>query len=392
MTRLQACHLLHIKGVIMEKFVVIGTGFIGQYMEKGMKNIAHTDKLYGIAYGIKGHAYDTDKRSMELGYQVSANNTAEILRKVNPSIIIFSAPPEAAPGIVRDTLAPYYNYCKANNIRIPDLYSFIPSPSREWMCQELGGDVNVVKILPNIIDKVCGYNLAPIGINYVSYASHTWSFERKELLMKCMAPYGYTVATNDKDSLVLLAGKITSHVCYEVSFAIHDVCKEFGLDVEINSIGSAMRKAQYLIFNDLALIGRCDDRDIPDLLKPFFKPFMNAWFKGLNRFTMENKDITNDSDAVYIDMCSFALNVFPIRYKNRDDLMQDTKNAATKGGILERGVEFFYEEIESHLKDEIKNILNGRKTSNDFFTWVSNISYQTSIEAYNRSLDLTGKK
>ena len=90
----------------MEKFVVIGTGFIGSYMGKGMRKIAGTDVLQGIAFGIKGSNRDVEKKKAELGYDVSVNNTAEVLDKVKPTIIIFSAPPEVAPEIVTDCIAP----------------------------------------------------------------------------------------------------------------------------------------------------------------------------------------------------------------------------------------------------------------------------------------------
>lgn len=376
----------------MEKFVVIGTGFIGGYMGKGMRNVAGTDNLQNIAYGIKGHNRDVDKKRLELGYDVSVNNTADVLDRVNPTVIIFSAPPEKAPEIVTDILAPYYETCRKNNIRLPDLYSFIPSPSADWMCEKLGGDANVVKILPNILDNVCGYDLSPIGINYISYAYHQWTEDRKEVLKNMLAPYGYTARTSDVDSLVLLAGKITSHVCYEVSYTIKAACDNNGLNVALNSIGSSMRKAQYDILPQLPVIGRCDDKDIPDALKPFFRPFMEAWYKGLRKFTIKNKDIVSDEDAEYIDMCSFALNVFPIQYKTKAELELDTKNAATKGGILERGIEFFFEAVEEKLRYELENILKGQPASEDFFIWVEEQSYKMSCEAYERSLDLSGKK
>ena len=39
----------------MEKFVVIGTGFIGKYMGKGMRKVLGTEDLQGHAFGIKAH-------------------------------------------------------------------------------------------------------------------------------------------------------------------------------------------------------------------------------------------------------------------------------------------------------------------------------------------------
>ena len=376
----------------MEKFVVIGTGFIGEYMGKGIRAVAGTDNLWGTAYGIKGHNRDVEKKRQELGYEVSVNNTADVLAKVNPTVIIFSAPPEAAPEIVTDILAPYYQNCRNNNIPLPDLYSFIPSPSADWMCSQLGGDANVVKILPNILDNVCGYNLSPIGINYISYAFHPWPADRKDVLKKLLSPYGFTARINDRDSLVLLAGKITSHVCYEVSYTIKNVCDKNGLDVPLNAIGSAMRKAQLETLPQLPVIASCDYNGVPYILVPFFRPFMTAWFTGLHRFTEENRDVVSRDDALFIDICSFALNVFPIAYKTKGELEQDTKNAATKGGILERGIEVFFEQVEKPLAQQLDSMLKGVPLTEEFFHWAEQKAYEISCQAYRRSLDLSGKK
>lgn len=376
----------------MEKFVVIGTGFIGKYMGKGIRNVTGCKDLHGIAFGIKGHDRDVSKKAAELGYDVSVNDTARVLERENPTIIIFSAPPEAAPQIVTDILVPYYDKCRQEQRPMPDLYSFIPSPSARWMCGKLGGDANVVKILPNILDNVCGFDLSPVGINYISFPSHQWEEDRKAVLMKLLSPYGFTAQVSDTDSLVLLAGKITSHVCYEVSYTIYDACRRNGFDTKLNDIGSAMRKAQHEILPTLPFISRCGDEGIPNTLKPFFKPFMEAWYKGLRRFTTENKDVVSNDDARHIDMCSFALNVFPIRYRPKEELEQDTKNAATKGGILERGIEVFFESVESNLSVNLDKILLCGEADEDFYDWAESSSYNISCQAYKRSLDLSGKK
>ena len=49
------------------------------------------------------------------------------------------------------------------------------------------------------------------------------------------------------------------------------------------------------------------------------------------------------------------------------ELEQDTKNAATKGGILERGIEFFFEAVEERLNSEVESIINGKPLSVEFF-------------------------
>lgn len=61
----------------------------------------------------------------------------------------------------------------------------------------------------------------------------------------------------------------------------------------------------------------------------------------------------SDEEALSLDVYSYALQrPIAIAVKTKEELEQDTKNAATKGGILERGVEYFYEVIESELGNQ----------------------------------------
>ena len=376
----------------MEKITVIGTGFICEYMRNGMRAVCENLDLHTSVHGIKGTDRDVEKRAEQLGIPVSVGGTYGVLCRQKPTIIVLCCSPEAAQGIVDSDLKPYYEKIRNENGVLPDLYSFIPSPSAVSIYNDLGSDSNVVKILPNIMDKVCGYDMSPVGINYASYRADNWSEERKQILKKFLAPYGFTVQINDRDSLVLLTGKITSHVCYEVSYDIADVCAQNGFDVEINDIGNAMINAQHKILPQMPVLSEAgDDSKIPENLRDFFAPFMSAWFQGIRKFTTENADRVSFDEARHTDMCSFALNVFPIRHESRRQLRQDTKNAATKGGILERGIEYYLSDVSKTVKDGVSKSLCGEKLEDDYFENIRRCSYEISRQAYLRSVNLTKK-
>lgn len=377
------CRALEMK---MEKIVVIGVGFIGQYMGKGIRKILGTDDLHGRVFGIKGSPSGVRERSAALGYEVSVADSGRVIMRERPTIILLSPPPTRAEGIIRNDILPYCELCRKEGLPLPDIYSYIPSPSPGVIRNILGSDVNVVKILPNILDNVRGFDLSPYGINYLTFPENTlWPLDRKDLLYLCMDCYGHTAAVSDTDSLALLAGKITSHVCYEVSYAFEDWLKKAGLDVPLDRIGKAMREAQYELFRDAQRIGLSGYTGL-QRLDMFIKEFMKGWFSGLNRFTHETIRDLDVREADRIDMCSFLLNVFPIAHSPRKVLEQDTRNAATKGGILERGIEVFTRNVEAPLRDSLEKFLKGEAC--DIGAKAEDRAYLISSEAYKRSLHL----
>ncbi|MCF2670481.1 hypothetical protein JQM60_04965 [Butyricicoccus pullicaecorum] len=373
----------------MEKIVVIGVGFIGGYLRRGMKNLLGST-LRDNVFGVKGSAAGRAERERTLGFDISVNDAAAVLARENPTIIVLSPPPETVPGLTREILSPYYAACRSAGQPLPDLYSFAPSPSADWLAAQLGSDVHCAKILPNIFDTVCGVDITPIGVNSVSLGS-SWPEERLAVLRTVLAPYGETVVLTDPDSLVLLAGKITSHVCCEVCCAIADTAARAGVPVTVNALGSAMCAAQLLFCPDLPTLYPCSDAEVPAPLRSFMIELTRAWFDGLHAFTQSIPLSIPAEQAAHIDALSFALNVFPISLETREQLAQDTKNAATKGGVLERGVEYFYEHVEAPLARAVEETLTGAGADSDFFAWIRAQSEGMSRAAYERSLRLAGR-
>ena len=370
----------------MEKIVVIGVGFIGEYMGRGIRAVMETDDLHGKVFGVKGSPSGLDERARILGYDVSVADSGPVIHRERPTIILLSPPPTRAEEILRNDIRPYCDICRREGRPLPDIYSYIPSPSPSVIRDLLGEGVNVVKILPNILDRVRGYDLSPYGINYLTFPEGIdWPREREALLYRCMDCYGHTVAISDTDSLALLAGKITSHVCYEVSYTIEEQLRELGSDITLSGIGMAMREAQYELFPSAERIGK-SGYTLDGAVDAFIRDFIRGWFAGLNRFTHDTIHDISLTEADRIDMCSFLLNVFPIAHSPRNVLEQDTRNAATKGGILERGIEVFRETVEARLRDMLKRHLAG--SSVNIAGSAEEWAYLISKEAYRRSLHL----
>ncbi len=369
----------------MKKIAVIGTGFIGEYMGKGIRKICGLEDLHGVVFGVKGSDRDVEKRARELGYEVTVRNTRQVLFDREPDIIIFSVPPTQAESVLANDIWPYIDHRRKERLPFPDIYSFIPSPGPDRISQMLGKGVKVAKILPNILDTVAGWDMGVFGINYVTYPEgRQWPEENRQVLLEMLSAYGKTVEIGDDDSLVLLAGKITSHVMYEVSYTASDA-----LGVEVNDVGRAMRAAQYRMLPDLPEVGLWGYSRELEGMDDYFEALMRGWYRGLRSFTEQRITKVSRLEAEYVDMCSFALNVFPIRHSSPEQLQQDTQNAATKGGILERGIECYMEEFDEEMHSMFLRAAMGLLKAAELEAFAQRAAHRISREAYRRSLKLS---
>lgn len=372
-----------------ERIAVIGLGFIGGYLNEGFHNLFGSS-MKGHVYGIRKHRENLQKRAAELpDYILSADNTAEVLSRVSPTILVMAAPPEQAVTIAKDILLPYCSLLRRQSAPLPELYSFTPFPGQFWYADLLGYDVPVVKILPNIYTHVHGINISALGINTVSF-SVPFPQSRYEILTQILSPYGTTVPLTDEESLIFLAGKITSHVCCEICCCIQEAAANAGLPVSLNEIGQALRYAQTQLFPDLPdpapSYARCNA--LPGPLQQFVERLGREWFYGLHDFTLSMPVSQSPEESLMLDARSFALNIFGIALESRSELEQDTKNAATKGGVLERGIEYFHESVETALAAQAFAAAKGHAASDSFWTWLRAQSVSLSREAWTRSTSL----
>lgn len=383
----------------MEKTVIIGTGFIGGYMTKGLKKLLGSEFSDNVC-GIKKRSEGLKKRSAELNMPIYSEPILEVLRREQPSLILLCPSPSAVPAIVENELLPYYNECRTKHFPLPYLISFAPSPSIDVISDLIGNDISCVKVLPNVFDNVKGIDITPIGINYVTPAhGKALPSDFRETLDTILSVYGETIVMNDRDSLILLSGKITSHVCCELCYAIEAAChmtdfaehsgSDSNISLSINKLGDALRYAQHELFPALPFISPCEKPNTYPLPEGFMHALAEAWFDGLHRFTVSMNPSLTENASFKADALAFLLNVFPISFETKAELEQDTLNAATKGGVLERGVEYFYENVEEALRSAVIRSIQTGTLDSSFFARLSEQAENMSREAYKRSCSLT---
>ena len=118
--------------------------------------------------------------------------------------------------------------------------------------------------------------------------------------------------------------------------------------------------------------------------------FSDSWFGGLHDFTTSMPVCVSDEEALSLDVYSYALNTIAIAVKQKRSWKQGYKKCQPqRGGILERGVEYFYEVIESELGNQAFSAACDHPISSGYWETLRSQVCSLSREAYERSLHLT---
>lgn len=308
---------------MQEKIVILGTGFIAGYLNNGLHYLFSKlrQPMAGNVCAIGKHPEKLAVRADVLKDCLLCTDPIDsVLFKFHPTILIIAVPPTVAVDIAKKILLPYYNTLRAASQPLPDLYSFTPTPDENWYANLLGNDVSIVKILPNIFTDVHGIDITSVGINTISSTPVFEHSSRRALLDLLLTPYGKTVSLSASQALIFLAGKITSHVCCEACFCIHEAAQKAGLSVTLNDIGKAFLYAQRSFtkfFDDPVPSLRRNDL-LPSALLEFMQHFSDTWFSGLHDFTTSMPVCVSDEEALSLDVYSYALNTIAIAVKTKE--------------------------------------------------------------------------
>lgn len=374
-----------------EKIFIIGFGFIGRYLAPCYEALLGQPTPEQVL-AVKASSRGVEELRQQYPYAISVGDTAAVLEREHPTILVLCPPPTEVPGIVREILAPYFERCRREGRRLPVIYTFAPTPSADWFLDELGAGTLAAKILPNVVDRIGSIDMAPIGTNFISLDPRAkWSEADRETLCRFLSPFGENIFLTDDDSLALLAVKITAHIFYEISFSVADVCESRGIPVTLSQLGSAVRAARFSMPDcRLPQLCPCGYDGLPDRVAEFMRRLTLAWYAGIEAYA-DSLSYTIPMETVrHINSLSFELNVLPVQLETREKLHENTRNHGTKGGVLEKGCIFFERYLRCSLEEMTARVLDGA-WEEDFFDFVQGISYTISLAAYRQSYRLTGR-
>ncbi|MEA5049979.1 MAG: L-2-amino-thiazoline-4-carboxylic acid hydrolase [Oscillospiraceae bacterium] len=344
------------------KVVIIGMGFLMEYIFPCFR-MAMGEKTAENVLAVTADAGDVEGKRQRLGIRVLLNDNEGALAQMRPDVIFFAPPPKVAPGLIGDCLKPYFASVRAAGGELPVIFAFPPSPAGKYYQEQLGDDIEVVNIIPNMISRVGGEAVPDEAHNLITFPAHdTWTARDKEILHGFFAPMGGCLDLTPALTLKVLSAEIATHPLTELADAAAQVFTSLGLPCSYADTASAMR-AQHQADRGYRAknTNNCDAHALGDeKASAVLRAVVNSWYDALLGYLTDNGFAAPDGRELLDPL--FDLYLHEAQLEDRATIVAKAKKDATKGGMLELCLENYSAVAQPLLRDilrEYKTIPSG---------------------------------
>jgi pyrroline-5-carboxylate reductase len=336
------------------RITIIGLGNLMEAIFPCIVETIGSESLYRQVNATTNDQPDLKRKQEALGISVILNDNLAALKKMEPDILFFAPPPYVAPGIIRNELANYFTYIRNKSAVVPEIYAFPPTPPGAFYEEILGKDILVVNILPHPVRIIGGKPLTNEGF-YSRTFNRSWPQESKARLKRIFETMGQGIELKPDEIVPMMGAWIMLEVLSEVVTTIADTIAEKRTPIDHRILSKYMRaKAQQVLGssgeqNDIFEVER-----IEAPLQLYLDNVMLAWYEGLRNYFRQANFPHELSMRILNLLMDFQLHILEV--EDRHVVDKNTVTAATKGGVLEKGIYCYHQTIEATLKNAIKHI------------------------------------
>ncbi|MCW4011515.1 MAG: L-2-amino-thiazoline-4-carboxylic acid hydrolase, partial [Candidatus Bathyarchaeota archaeon] len=371
------------------KIVIIGMGYLAGYLYPCYERYITKNNLPTQVIAVTADEPNLASKRAQYPFEILLNDNMKALKTLHPDIILFAPPPTVAPGLAENVLKEYYGYLREHNMPLPDLYAFPPTPAGKYYRDLLGDDIYVCNLLPNMVSEIGGRKLSPgEGNTLVTYPSGgEWATANKERLVDFFSPLGSVVEVKTEHVLHVLASSVCMGLFSLQTILVAETLSSQGYTVSHSDVASAYRywhqkNRDYYV--EESVPSPLDA--VPSEGGAILGDIYEAWYSGASKYLY---NIGVDPKTVNRLLTVFAdLYLQSYQVGSKDQIMQNVRNHATKGGVLERGCLCFDLFVRDKMKSTIETGLD--KIDADFIQWVEDISYNIAEIVANHGKRLSG--
>lgn len=336
------------------RITIIGLGNLMEAIFPCIVETVGRDNLIRQVNATTGDRPDLERKKAALGIPVILNDNLAALKKIKPDIIFFAPPPHAAPGIIRNELKNYFTYIRRESAALPEIYAFPPTPPGTFYEEILGRDIFVANILPHPVRVIAGQPLTDEGY-YSRTFSRPWPPENETRLKRIFGTMGEGIELKPDEIVPMMGGWIMFEVLSEVVTTIADATEEKGKPIDHRILSQYMRvKAQAMLDSTGEKIGYPGRETIEATMQQFLDQVTLAWYEGIRNYFQEVNFPHALSRQIINLLMDFQLHI--LEAEERDVVDKNTIMAATKEGVLEKGIQCFHRTIEASLKAGIRQL------------------------------------
>lgn len=312
---------------------IIGMGYLMEYIAPCYRRLLG-DRLAEQAVGVTADPEAVQAKQEATGVPVVLNDNAGALRQNHPDVIFFAPPPSVAAGLTESVLKPYFEQRRAEGGPLPLLFAFPPNPEGAFYQGQLGRDLRVANILPNMIREIAGAPCAEAGFTMVTLPEeNAWQPDELAFLERFWAPLGQVVFLTPGEVRAALAVSCSNQMLTEI---LLDAETSLPAESRIPAARLAEAARAYL----LEKLGYAPPRPVessaqavpPRMLEAVKKVTYHA-YQGTMRFLLGKG--FDPAKAEGIQRMNYDLNLRKAQLMTRRELRRATRQHATRGGVLE---------------------------------------------------------
>lgn len=333
----------------MKKITIIGMGFLMEYIFPCVRGLNGEDTPR-LVNAVTADAGDLEGKRERLKIPVLLNDSLTALRTLEPDWIFFAPPPTVAPGLVETCLKPYCEQCRAAGRPLPVLFAFPPKPAGAYYQEQLGGDLAVVNIIPNMISTVGSEPVPAESCHLITYPKRdNFTPEMKRELEELLRPMGRPLVVEPDKILPVLSAEIGTHPLTELAEVAARALTDAGTPADYPAAASSMRfwhqkkrgfRSQYS--------NNVREDAVPDAgAREKMNAVLDCWYDALTHFLL---DAGMDAEGAkrLLDPL-FDLYLHEAQLETREEIVAKARKDATPGGMLELCLECYHEDIEPLL-------------------------------------------
>lgn len=340
------------------KFAVLGLGHMGEYQRVCYEHIVG-DKLSSQVIFTKATDRNLDYYKSVLPCEIIVGDNMEALKKMRPDVILVCPPPSQIPPLVTDVLKPYCEEQRAAGGTMPDIISYGPTPSVDFFYDELGDDINAVKLLPNMFYKIGDTYSAYLEVNYLTFSEdHPWPKYNYDRLYEFLSPLVNTTEVPEWASVLYLGIRNAGHCAREICFGITDTLNELGYNVTTQQVASVARAALRREWSDMPKeFIPCSYDELDPKLADFVGKTAVNWAKGFTDYAVSEGLPEGAGDLVR--RTRFEVHLITVQMQSREEVEKLKAQHSTKGGVSEKSMLTFMADCMQPMQDALRRYLDG---------------------------------
>ncbi len=297
---------------------------------------------------------DLKRKQAVLRIPVILNDNLAALQKMEPDIIFFAPPPRIASRIIQNELKNYVDHIRQTSACLPEIFAFPPTPSGAFYERILGEDMRVVNILPHPVRIIGGKPLTDEGF-YSRTFNRQWPAENAARVKRIFGTMGEGIELQPDEIIPMMGAWIMLEVLSEVVTTIADTIAQQGQTADHRRVSKYMRAWARQAFINPAegrKVSRPETIDAP--LQLLLDDVTSAWYEGIKHYLQEINFPSVLSLRILNLLMDFQLHILEVEERNVVDA--NTAVAATKGGVLEKGIDCYHKTIEATLKEAVQRL------------------------------------